>query len=127
MAKFSIDVNGVGDVQAKIKGLVKYRPMIRSCIVKSLADMKNRSEQLTPEDTSELKKSAYQRMNGDLEGIFGFSKEYAPFVEYGHRIVRGGRQVGFKKANPYLKPNAEAQKKIFEKDVEEIIEKVSKF
>ena len=39
MAKFSIDVNGVGDVQAKIKGLVKYRPMIRSCIVKSLADM----------------------------------------------------------------------------------------
>lgn len=122
MAKFSIDVNGVGDIQAKIKGLTKYRPMIRSCIVKSLADMKNRSEQLTPEDTSELKKSAYQRMNGDLEGIFGFNKEYAPYVEYGHRL-RNGK---FYPANPYLKPNAEAQAKIFKKDCEEAMRRLAK-
>lgn len=122
MAKFSIDVNGVGDIQAKIKGLTKYRPLIKSCIVKSLADMKNRSEQLTPEDTSELKKSAYQRMNGDLEGIFGFNKEYAPYVEYGHRLCNGK----FHPANPYLKPNAEAQAKIFKKDCEEAMRRLAK-
>lgn len=126
MAKFSIDMNGVGDIQSKIKGLVNYRPVIRSCIVKSLADMKNRSNIITPKVSGELRISAYQRMNGDLEGIFGFSKEYAPYVEYGHRIVRGGRQIGFKKANPFLKPNAEAQAKILKKDCEEAIRRLVK-
>lgn len=122
MAKFKVDVEGVELVSARIRKIHGYKPMIRACVVKSLADMKNRSNQITPKDTGELRNSAFGNPIGDLEGEFGFNKMYAPFVEYGHRIVRGGRQVGFCPANPFLEPNARAQQPIFSSDCEKAIE-----
>ena len=119
--KFKIDVSGVDTVTARIKRLEGYKPLIRSCVTKSLADMKTRSNSITPRDSGELRNSAYGNLLGDLEGVFGFTKFYAPFVEYGHRLVRGGRQVGYVPANPFLAPNAREQGTIFSSDCEKAI------
>lgn len=119
--KFKIDVSGVDTVTARIKRLEGYKPLIRSCVTKSLADMKTRSNSITPRDSGELRNSAYGNILGDLEGVFGFTKFYAPFVEYGHRLVRGGRQVGYVPANPFLAPNAREQGPIFSSDCEKAI------
>lgn len=122
MANFKIDIQGVEACVARIKKIDGYRPLISRCVVKSLADMRNRSNSLTPRNTGELRNSAFGNQLGDLEGEFGFTKEYAPYVEYGHRLVRGGRTVGYCPANPFLEPNARAQESTFQSDCEKAIE-----
>lgn len=103
MARFRVKVTGVDEVIARIKNLEDIESHVKPIVNKSLADMYNRAENLTPYLTGELLGSRFIKMNG-LEGWFGYSKEYAPFVEYGHRIVIHGKNVGFRPANPYLKP-----------------------
>lgn len=121
-----VDVEGVEDVVVKLNKVLGYEPVLRSCVIKSLAEMKNRSETLTPEESGELKKSAYSRVINNLEGEFGYTKEYAPYVEFGHRIVIHGKNVGFQPANPYLEPNAKAQEPIFQSDCQEAISRLVK-
>lgn len=119
--KFKINVDGVGGVVLQIQKVSKYEPAVKACVVKSLAEMKTRSNDLTPKDTGELRNSAFGRPIGSLEGLFGYTKYYAPFVEYGHRIVRGGKQVGYVTAKPFLEPNARLQQPIFVDDVAKAI------
>lgn len=77
------------------------------------ADLRNRSNKLTPKITGEL------RLSAKFDGVdtFGFSKEYAPHVEYGHR-TRGG---GFVSGRFYLRENVAMQEPIYLKDVTELI------
>lgn len=121
-----LEVTGVDGAIAKVDKLRGYKPLISACIEKSLAEMRNRSNSITPKKTGELRNSAFKRREGDLAGVFGFSKEYAPYVEYGHRLVRGGRQVGYVSARPYLRPNAQAQSSIFASDCQKAIEQLAK-
>ena len=67
----------------------------------------------TPYDTGELMQSRYQKKDE-----FGYTKEYAPHVEYGHRTRGGG---GFVPGQYYLRSNVQAQAPIFKKDLEKEI------
>ena len=67
----------------------------------------------TPYDTGELMQSRYQKKDE-----FGYTKEYAPHVEYGHRTRGGG---GFVHGQYYLRSNVQAQAPIFKKDLEKEI------
>lgn len=68
----------------------------------------------TPVDTGELRISLSQ--SGDL---VGYTKDYAPHVEYGHRTVNGG----FVPGQRFLKKNVDAQRAIFRQDLIEQIRK----
>lgn len=82
---------------------------------KSLLEIRNRavrskdpSQGGTPVDSAELRLSA--SVNGDS---FGYIKDYAPHVEYGHRTRNGGFVAG----QYFLKTNVNIQKPIFREDL----------
>lgn len=64
----------------------------------------------TPVDTRELQLSANANSAGDT---FGYTKDYAPHVEFGHR-TRGGGYIG---GQYYLRTNVEIQQPIFRQDL----------
>ncbi|WP_422122929.1 hypothetical protein DHX103_14455 [Planococcus sp. X10-3] len=82
---------------------------------KSLLELRNRAVKSknpaqggTPVDSSELRMSA--TVNGDS---MGYIKDYAPHVEYGHRLVNGG----FVPGQYFLRTNVNIQKPIFREDL----------
>lgn len=54
---------------------------------------------------------------GHWLGEFGYIKDYAPHVEYGHRIVRNGKQVGYVNGTKYLFNNVKKQREIYRQDL----------
>ncbi|MBS6629033.1 MAG: HK97 gp10 family phage protein [Clostridiales bacterium] len=84
---------------------------------KNITEIYNRAKSGgTPVDTGQLRQSASVSME-DYE--MGYSAEYAPHVEYGHR-TRGG---GFVPGQYYLKKNVETQRPILIEDLQKAIEK----
>lgn len=78
------------------------------------ADLKNRANRITPYKSGDLRKSAY------FDGVdtFGYSIEYAPHVNYGHRICRPkGKKIGYVSGQHFLEENVNAQVPIYEQDV----------
>lgn len=82
---------------------------------KNILQMRNRavssrnpSSGGTPVDSRELQLSAHA--SGD---VFGYTKDYAPHVEYGHRKVGGGYVPG----QYYLRTNVNMQREIFREDL----------
>ena len=55
--------------------------------------------------------------DGSYTGSFYYTKDYAPHVEYGHRIVRKGKQVGYANGKKYLFNNVQKQRQIYFKDM----------
>lgn len=57
--------------------------------------------------TGRLRGSITHRLGRDAQGPYadiGTAVHYAPFVELGHDVVRGGRVVGHAPAYPFLRP-----------------------
>lgn len=81
---------------------------------KNARDIYSRSQRQggTPIDTTELRMSAQYR--GDE---VGYNKEYAPHVEYGHRLKQGGYVPG----QYYLKQNVDTQRPIYKQDLKDKI------
>lgn len=84
---------------------------------KNLLEMRNRavsssspSSGGTPVDTRELQLSAHVNAAGDT---FGYTKDYAPHVEFGYRLVGGGYVAG----QHYLRTNVNIQRPIFKGDL----------
>ena len=108
----------------KLKALGKLD--LSPLFTKQRANMWNRSNKKgaagggTPFLSGDLKKSRFSRSD-EKEAVFGYNAEHAPHVEFGHRIVRNGRDVGFAKGQYFLKSNYEAQKKIFESDIKRVL------
>ncbi len=68
----------------------------------------------TPIDTGELRKST--SIYGDE---MGYSADYAPHVEYGHRTINGGWVSG----QHFLKANVDSQAFIYYQDLKNAIKK----
>lgn len=65
--------------------------------------------------TGRLRGSITWRLGHDARGPFadvGTNVHYAPFVENGHDIVRGGRVVGHARAYPFMRPALEAARNV---------------
>ena len=83
---------------------------------KQVTEMLNRARASggTPVDTGELRESSVA--SGDE---MGYTVEYAPHVEYGHRTVNGG----YVRGQRFLQANVEAQREIYREDVLKAIRK----
>ena len=85
-------------------------------IKKNMTQIYNRGKQDggTPVDTGELRISL-----GHKDDIVGYTKDYAPHVEYGHRTINGGYVTG----QHFLKENVNRQRPIYKEDLLKAIEK----
>lgn len=81
---------------------------------KSLTEIYNRGKTpgWTPVATGELRMSLGMTMDE-----VGYTKEYAPHVEYGHR-TRGG---GYVPGRYYFRANVAAQESIFREDLQRLL------
>lgn len=99
------DVDGLADELHRLSHL-----RFDAVVLKNMTQIYNRGKQEggTPVDTGELRLSLSQA--GDT---VGYTKDYAPHVEYGHRTANGGFVTG----QHFLKKNVDAQRPIFEEDL----------
>src|SRR5574344_2122959 len=115
-----IKLEGIEDVVAVIKRL--HELDLTPVFAKQIGDMWNRSNGTnaasggTPYDSGDLKKSRFKEVSAK-EGVFGYTIDYAPHVEFGHRTRSGGYVNG----QYYLRTNFEAQKKIYKSDLERVV------
>ena len=99
------DVNGLSE---KLKRLSSVR--FDAVVTKNMAQIYNRgkADGGTPVRTGELRLSL-----GHSGDTVGYTKGYAPHVEYGHRTVNGGYVQGQR----FLKRNVDTQRPIFRQDL----------
>lgn len=113
---FNIELEGTGKLAKKLKA--KSETDFYQVAEKNIRDIYRRSQKPggTPvgqyKGGGELRKSAQYR--GDE---MGYTVHYAPHVEYGHRLVRGGVTIGFVPGQFYLKKNVDAQRPIYKQDL----------
>lgn len=104
MAFEIIDVDGLAKELDRLSHL-----RFEAVVLKNMTQIYNRGKSGgTPVDTDELRISLTQ--TGDT---VGYTKDYAPHVEYGHR-TRGG---GYVQGQHFLKKNVDTQRPIFEEDL----------
>jgi hypothetical protein len=97
----------VNDLEGKLRRLSNIR--FEAVIKKNMTQIFNRGKSGgTPVDTGELVGSLSQSQDE-----VGYTKDYAPHVEYGHRLVNGGYVPG----QYFLKKNVEAQRPIYRQDL----------
>lgn len=89
---------------------------------KAATDIYNMGQTQTPKKTGELRVSMAVNQNSKTEYQVGYAKEYAPHVEYGHRIVRQGKQVGYVEGRYFLKKMVTAEEPKFKEYVRNQIE-----
>ena len=88
---------------------------------KNLTQIFNRAEKMTPVDSGELRLSrGITPATSGIDGEFGYVKEYAPHVEFGHRTRNGGYVPGQR----FLEGNTELQRPILHSDLEVAIRRV---
>lgn len=107
-----VEVKGLELVVSELSRIANIN--LSSVLRKNATEMFNRASAPpgTPRDTGELIQSRQVEF-GEDEAIFGYGKEYAPHVEYGHRTRNGG----FVPGQFYLKRNLETQAPILERDI----------
>lgn len=112
-----------GDTEKLVRDLRNLSQVdLDKVCVKNLTELRNRAVSGgTPVKTGELRMSAGVTMpNGSgMSGEMGYTKDYGPHVEYGHRTINGG----FVQGQHFLKDNVEAQQPIFRDDVTEALKK----
>lgn len=112
-------VLGYSELMKKLKAMnaIRFEGVVKEQAAQMYqrAAKKGASGGGTPVASGELRKSRYQKKDE-----FGYTEEYAPHVEYGHRTRGGG---GFVPGQYYLRSNVQAQAPIFEEDLEKEIER----
>lgn len=104
MAFEIVDVDGLAKELDRLSHL-----RFEAVVLKNMTQIYSRGKSGgTPVDTGELRISLTQ--TGDT---VGYTKDYAPHVEYGHR-TRGG---GYVQGQHFLKKNVDVQRPIFEEDL----------
>lgn len=113
IVNIELNKDDIDNLSAALKAMseVRFNAVVKKNVTQMLDAARHGG---TPVDTGELRLSlsAY----GDE---MGYTKEYAPHVEYGHRTVNGGWVSGQR----FLKANAETQAFIYYQDLLKAIKK----
>lgn len=118
-----ITVTGIPELEAELNRLNSIRwEAVRK---KQVTEMLNRARAPggTPVSTEETRPGGPHgelRLSlGSSGEEVGYTKEYAPHVEYGHRTVSGGYVTGQR----YLQRNVDTQRPIYKQDLIDAIRK----
>lgn len=134
-----IKIHGADEIQKVLDGLSDVR--LDAIKAKQVTEISKRAAGplgtpgATPRDEGELRISAHADYN---DFSFGYSKEYAPHVEYGHaKGTRSKKKLkrlrsfinklfhrNYVEGQYYLRTNVEMQKPIYRQDVENEIDRI---
>lgn len=111
MGKFKVTLAGMEELEAELSRLDSIR--LEAIQKKQLTHILNRARNMgaakgTPVDTGELRLSS-----GMSKDEVGYTAEYAPHVEYGHRTINGG----FVQGQRFLQANVDRQREIYKTDI----------
>lgn len=113
MSDFSLSSNDIQRLAAKLRAISEadYKAVTKM----NLREIYNRGKQVggTPVKTGELRQSLGMTPSADNGYEVGYTKEYAPHVEYGHR-TRGG---GYVQGQHFFKRNVDAQRSQYKQDL----------
>lgn len=112
--KIDIKVTGIESLEKKLSKLNTFR--FEAVIIKNTTQLYNYMKPNTPRDTGWLMNNFYAEPK---EGIVGYTPEYAPHVEYGHRTINGGYVPG----QYFLKKGVDTQREIYKRDLINAIKK----
>ena len=113
MAGIKVTLVGVDVLEAELARLnaIELEAIQKKQVTKMLNRAKNRgSANGTPVDTGELKNSSSADMN-NME--MGYTAEYAPHIEYGHRT----RNCGYLQGQRFWQANVDRQREIYKTDI----------
>lgn len=115
----NITLSGFQELEAELNRLNSIR--FEAVIKKQTTELLNRARSAggTPVDTGELRNSSNANLNARE---MGYSAEYAPHVEYGHRTRNGGYVQGQR----FLQKNVDTQRPIYKRDLINAIKKEGK-
>lgn len=118
--KIEIDFEGMSELENELQRLSSIR--LDAVREKQTSEMFNRAKKSDiPEDGGTPVDSGEMRLSlGTIPGErVGYTKEYAPHVEYGHRT----RNDGYVDGQKFLYHNVEIQEEIYREDLVEQINK----
>lgn len=106
-----IKIIGMEKLQKKLKNNVSMDD-VKRVVRHNGAEMEEKAQRNAPVDTGTLKRSiSLEITNGGMNAQVEPTAEYAPYVEFGTRLM---------KAQPYLKPAFEEQREKFKKDMKKL-------
>lgn len=114
----SIDITFTGfqELEAELNRLNSVR--FEAVVKKQTTELFNRARAAggTPVDSGQMRNSSRADLNN---GEIGYTTEYAPHVEYGHRTRNGGYVQGQR----FLQRNVDTQRPIYKQDLINAIKK----
>lgn len=123
MLGIKMSIDGIPALEKELQRLNSVR--FDAVGKKQLTQMLNRARQAggTPVSTEETRPGGphgeLRLSSSTTEDEIGYTKEYAPHVEYGHRTINGG----FVQGQHFLRDNVEAQRLIYRQDLQNAIKK----
>ena len=109
-----IKIEGLDKLQKHLKKQCTLDD-VRNVVKMNGAELQNKAMRMAPVDTGTLKRSiGLEITEAGMTAEVEATAEYAPYVEYGTR---------FMKAQPYIRPSLEEQKKSFENDLSKLLKK----
>lgn len=119
----NITITGMEPLQKVLNDLENFQVHLNAVRAKQVTEISKRAAGplgtpgATPRKEGELRISAHADFN---DFTFGYSKEYAGHVEYGHRTRNGGHVDG----QFYLRTNKDIQDPVYKEDAGKRIERV---
>lgn len=123
MSGIKMSIDGIPALEKELQRLNSIR--FDAVEKKQLTQMLNRARQAggTPVSTEETRPGGphgeLRLSSSTTEDEIGYTKEYAPHVEYGHRTIDGG----FVQGQHFLKNNVDIQRQIYRQDLQKAIKK----
>lgn len=123
MSGIKMSIGGIPALEKELQRLNSIR--FDAVEKKQLTQMLNRARQAggTPVSTEETRPGGphgeLRLSSSTTEDEIGYTKEYAPHVEYGHRTIDGG----FVQGQHFLKNNVDIQRPIYRQDLQKAIKK----
>ncbi len=123
MPGIKMSIDGIPALEKELQRLNSIR--FDAVEKKQLTQMLNRARQAggTPVSTEETRPGGphgeLRLSSSTTEDEIGYTKEYAPHVEYGHRTIGGG----FVQGQHFLQKNVDIQRPIYRQDLQNAIKK----
>lgn len=123
MSVIKVSIDGIPALEKELQRLnsIRFDAVVElqaNEMVDRATASKNPSAGGTPYDTGELMQSVNMYGKGANAEV-GYTEEYAPHVEYGHRTIDGG----FVQGQHFLQKNVEIQRPIYRQDLQNAIRK----
>ena len=122
---FNMRLEGVDKLENKLNEMnsIKWKTIVKKNVTQMFnrAQGTNPQEGGTPVDSGELRHSLAR-----IEDGIAYSKEYAPHVEYGHRVVVNGEQKGYVQGQHFAMNNLTIQRPIYTGDLIKAIKEAAR-